>query len=348
MFPLIWYYRPPSVICSLDPRANTSSSSLSPRLSLAAWRLRGNSWTGNSYPGLLTGIGTCLSAILIPATSAASAAECLNSTNDAWAVRLTVPSRSPISYVYLIVCHLVLGNPKSTTCWLSTRPFLYPGNEYRLRAIDGWFLCRRPKCQQCAASPEAATTHLECFELFTRTYTRVDALDRLWREASWRKPWREAPVIVLPEDTNVTSGAMTIVAERYGLPELLRMPPEIRQMVRDYSQSSLFWRLTAALDLAAKFNAAPPSSFSSIPVRHVAEWQRGHAPTQCQDLTHLPIVRLTIDSRGIRKLERLPAGEPRYSSRRFDSMVFIIEDEGRFDGVATLFKVTTTSLSRAV
>lgn len=259
--------------------------------------------------------------------------------NDAWAVRLTVPNRTPISSTYIIVWYLVLGNPRSTTCWLSTRPFLYPGNDYRLRAIDGWFLCRRPRCQQCAASPEAATTHLECFELFTRTYTRVDALERLWREASWRKPWRQAPAIVLPEVTNVTSGAVTTVAKRYGLPELLRMPPEIRQLVRDYSQSSLFWRLIAALDLATQFDAIPLSNFSSIPLRQVAEWERGCVPIQSEALDHLPIVRLTIDSRGIRKLERQPAGEPRYSSRRFDNMVFVIEDEGCFDGVVALFKV---------
>ncbi|KAK7428376.1 hypothetical protein QQZ08_005133 [Neonectria magnoliae] len=104
-------------------------------------------------------------------------------------------------------------------------------------------------------------------------------------------------------------------------------------MVRDYSQSNLFWRLATALDLAAQFGAVPSSSFSSIPVCQVAEWERGCVPIQSQALAHLPIVRLTIDSRGIRKLERLPAGEPKHSSTRFDDMVFIIENESRFDGV---------------
>lgn len=161
----------------------------------------------------------------------------------------------------------------------------------------------------------------------------------------WRllKPWRQAPAIVLPEDTNVTSGAVAIVAKGYGLPELLGMPPGIKQMVRDYSQSSLFWRLVVALDLAAQFNAVPSSNFSSIPVRQEAEWERGCIPIQSQALDHLPIVRLTIDSRGIRKLERLPAGEPQYSSRRFDNLIFIIEDQGRFDGITALFKVPQLS-----
>ncbi|KAI1822656.1 hypothetical protein F4861DRAFT_381574 [Xylaria intraflava] len=292
---------------------------------------------GSSYPGLLIGIETDPSVIFIPATSAASAVAYFNSMNDAWAVRPAVLQLPSYIGCLLILGHLVLGNPQSTASWLSTRPFLYPGNDYRLRGIDGWLLCRRPGCPQCAASPEAVTTHLECFELFTRTYTRVDALDRLWREASWRRPWREAPLIVLPEDMNVTSKAVMIVAKRYGLPELLKMPPEIRQMVRNYSQSSLFWRFTAALDLAARFDAAPTSRFSSIPVRRIAEWERGCVPTQTKALISLPIIRLTIDSRGIRKFERLPAGEP-YSSRSYDRTIYIIEDESRFDGVSALFK----------
>ena len=118
-------------------------------------------------------------------------------------------------------------------------------------------------------------------------------------------------------------------------------------MVRDYSLSSLFWRLTAALDLAAEFDAVPSTSFSSIPVRQVSEWERGRVPIQSQALDHLPIVRLAIDSRGITKLERLPAGEPQHLGRRFDNMVFIIEAKGRFDGVSVLFKVTTNFSSWA-
>lgn len=136
------------------------------------------------------------------------------------------------------------------------------------------------------------------------------------------------------------------VAQAYGLPGFVRMPPEITQIIRDHSQSSLFWRLTAALDLAARFDDTPMSRLSSIPVRQVAEWERGCAPVQSHALTHLPIIRLTVDARGIRKLERLPAGEPRYMSRKSDNAVFIIEDEGRFDGVAALFKVTRPWLVR--
>lgn len=233
----------------------------------------------------------------------------------------------------------VLGNPSSTTCWLSTRAFLHPGNDYRLRAIDGWSLCRRPNCPQCAASPEAATTHFECFELFIRKYTRVDALGRLWREASWRKPWRQAPTNVFPEDANFTSGAVEIVSKGYGLSGLLRMPQEITRMVRDYSQSSLFWQLTAALDLATRFGTTPSSDLLSIPVRHVAEWERDGVLIQSQAVKNLPIIRLTIDCRGIKKVKRLPADEPRYSRRRFDNFVFIIEDEACFNGVSVLFKV---------
>ncbi|MBE3041144.1 hypothetical protein IMZ48_00865 [Candidatus Bathyarchaeota archaeon] len=238
----------------------------------------------------------------------------------------------------------MLGNPTSTGGWLSTRPFLFPDYSHTSRAVDGWSLCRRPGCIQCAVSPEAATTHIECFELFTRTYMQIDARDRLWRAAAWRKPWREVPTMVLREDEHVTAESVATVAKEYGLPQLPGLPVEIRQIIRSHSESALFWRLTAALDLAAQFHATPTSDHTSVPLRDVTGWERGCLPSLSKDSHHLRIIRITIDSCGIKKLERLPAGEPRYSNRRFDTKVFVIMDEGHFDGVTALFKVLTTHI----
>ena len=176
--------------------------------------------------------------------------------------------------------------------------------------------------------------------LFTRAYEPVDALDRLWRAASWRKPWRDAPVLVLPEEAAASLSSVAIVAEKHGLPELSRMPPEIQRMVRDYSTPALFWRLTAALDLAARFENGPASDMVSLSLRDVAGWERGSDPARSEDLLRLlPITRLTIDSWGLRKLERLQY-KPRFSNRRFDNMVFIVAGEECFDGVVAIFKVT--------
>ncbi|SPO07084.1 uncharacterized protein DNG_09778 [Cephalotrichum gorgonifer] len=212
-------------------------------------------------------------------------------------------------------CIGLLGNPDSTSCWLSTTPFLYPDYGLTLRAVDGWSICRRPECPQCAASPEAATLHLECFEAFRQAYAPVDALDRLWRAASWRRPWRSAPAVVLPE--RGTIGAVEAVAAKCGLPELSRMPPEIIHMVRGYSESALFWRLVAALDLAVQFKTGPPGSLHSVALFQVAGWKRGcgSPPTSSDDLDGHRVIRLTIDSRGIKEIERLPASEPHYSSQ---------------------------------
>ena len=236
----------------------------------------------------------------------------------------------------------MLGNPTSTRCWLSTRPFLFPDYSYTLRATDGWSLCRRPGCIQCAVSPEAATTHTDCFELFTRSYMRLDAQDRLWRATAWRKPWRDVPAMVLHEDAHVSTESVATVANEYGLSQLLGMPPEIRQIIRSHSEPALFWRLTAALDLAAQLHATPTSDLTSVPLRDVSGWERGCLPSLSKDSHPLQIIRITIDSRGIKKLERLPAGEPRYSNRRFDTMAFVIMDQGCFDGVIALFKVLAT------
>ena len=269
---------------------------------------------------------------------------CSSSTTDAWAVSLAkflIANALPTFYLLTCSCATqVLGNPSSTRHWLSTTPFLFPDYGYTGRAVDGWSLCRRPRCPQCAESPEAATTHIECYVLFTRAYEPVDALDRLWRAASWRKPWRDAPVLVLPEEAAASLSSVAIVAEKHGLPELAGMPPEIQRMVRDYSTPALFWRLTAALDLAARFENGPAGDLASLPLRDVGRWERGSDPARFEDLLHrLPIIRLTIDSRVLGKLERLQ-DKPRFSNRRFDNMVFIVAGEECFDGIVALFKVT--------
>ena len=186
--------------------------------------------------------------------------------------------------------------------------------------------------------------HLDCFELFRQSYLPINALDRLWRVVAWRKPWRGAPALVLPEGSIIGSGALAEVAERYGLAGLGRMPPEIIQLIQDDSASALFWRLIAPLDLASRFKALPVDYFVSLPLHELAGWERGSLPLESKDLGHLPIVRLTIDSRGIRKVERLPAGEPKFSSERFDNTAFIIRDVTDFKGVVALFKVCHPSL----
>lgn len=234
----------------------------------------------------------------------------------------------------------MLGNPASTANWLYTGPFRYFEHQGRARALDGWTRCPDPNCRQCAITTEAAAIHLECFELFRQTYMPIDALDRLWRVACWRSPWRDVTVpIVLPEEVSVGARALSTVAEKYGLPQMSRVPQDIVCKVRDYSRSALFWRFTAALDLAARLHAMPTSIAVSIPLCEVTGWERGGLVTQSKDSDRLPVIRLTIDSRGIRTVERLPAGQPEHTRGRFDNMVFVIKDESCFANIIARFQV---------
>ena len=118
------------------------------------------------------------------------------------------------------------------------------------------------------------------------------------------------------------------------------MPQEIARVIRNYSASSLFWRFTSALDLAALLRAIPPNDFISVPLCEVTEWEPDSgAPTISTDSDRLNSIRLTIDSRGISRVERLPTHYPQHTSRRFDNMVFVILDKSCLDGVVALFKV---------
>lgn len=194
---------------------------------------------------------------------------------------------------------------------------------------------------------EAVSMHLECFVLFRRECTRVDAIDRLWRACLWRKPWREAPALALSENNAVgPTDALETVSERYTLLRISRLPSELIYMVREYSKSARFWGFVAVLDLAMKFNAVEPTRLVSVPLGRVAAWDRGALPSLSDgQLVGLPVTRLTIDSRGVKLVERLPAGRDRYGCKKFDNMVFIITDDVEIDGVMVLFKVINVMLN---
>ncbi|KFA81328.1 hypothetical protein S40288_08298 [Stachybotrys chartarum IBT 40288] len=64
----------------------------------------------------------------------------------------------------------------------------------------------------------------------------------------------------------------------------------------------------------------------SIPLSEILAWERGGLPVLAYATPPKPIVRLTIDSHGVRKVERLPK-KPLYRGQRSDSAVFVILEE---------------------
>lgn len=113
-------------------------------------------------------------------------------------------------------------------------------------------------------------------------------------------------------------------------------------MVHEHSSTSLFWRYSAALDLARVLHAVPPNNLS-VPLLKVKAWERGARP-EVEEIPDRPHdVRLTIDSYGIRRIERLARGSW-YQRRRTDHLAFVILEADKVQDITTHFKVCSRLL----
>ncbi|RFU24599.1 hypothetical protein B7463_g11741, partial [Scytalidium lignicola] len=177
--------------------------------------------------------------------------------------------------------------------------------------------------------------HSDCFELFIQECILDQALDRLWIAIAWKNPWRKAPDLHLHYKTNIASSSLQ-VAEKYCKLPLRSLPPELVQMIQNYSESSLFWRYISAVGFSYQLSTTTSNSLESVPLCQLSAWQRGGRPIVAEaSAGH--IIRLTIDSYGIRELEKLLESPP-YNGSRFDNVAFIIQKESCLSGVIAKFK----------
>lgn len=113
-------------------------------------------------------------------------------------------------------------------------------------------------------------------------------------------------------------------------------------MIRDYSETATFWRYIYALNLSRELvrwptNASPSSSINLVSLCDVSAWVRGGEPTLLHSPDHQPIIRLTLDCRGIKQVERL-ATRPSYEPGRSDNMSFIVKEESELTRITARFK----------
>ncbi|KAM5355274.1 hypothetical protein ACJ41O_001920 [Fusarium nematophilum] len=171
--------------------------------------------------------------------------------------------------------------------------------------------------------------HAESFQLFLRECKRRDAWDRLWTAAAWQDPWRrDQPLHLQPNDIVVPSSA---VAQALGIPKLALLTPEIVQIVRSYSADSLLWRFCIASRVARLASGEPSQSPVTIPLRDISSWERGNEPKLAGTSPQGPIVRLTLDTLGIKKVERFPGYTHRSHYRSYSSTAFAFVDERYLD-----------------
>lgn len=119
----------------------------------------------------------------------------------------------------------------------------------------------------------------------------------------------------------------TIIFETSGVPFLYKLPFELLEKIRQYSADSLLWRYTLACQLANYVSTTLPKPLLTVPLRDLLFWERGGRLERISEpRPPLKFLRLTIDSVGISKVERLPS-RPKYVAEHARRSAFIVQDE---------------------
>ena len=157
--------------------------------------------------------------------------------------------------------------------------------------------CRFQDCGKCEA--DSATVHIDCLNLFRETTDLP--LDRLWAVATGRYPWRSCPPLLIPtkNDMHLAVKHAAIVS---GLEWLHRLPVEIATLIMDQLGGHILMRFCAVLKLVDDLQKDPPR-LVSMPLSCIRFWRRGDGPPSTVDSSTLPVM-LTLDSRGVRAIER--------------------------------------------
>jgi len=208
----------------------------------------------------------------------------------------------------------VLSNTDSTAYDSCTSNFAFPlpgMQPYSL--VDGRYRpCRKPTCTMCHKSPQAFTIHYDCFKLFE---DKGQKASRLWMIAARKHPWRRAPLIEFcTVKSEISKEALFELVPLFidlPLPLLINLPLEILDKIRDFSPDAILWRHVAVLRLIEQISGTKTEALT-VPINQISSWERGIHPVQIinrpsnedQISDPLKIIRLTLDSRGIRKLER--------------------------------------------
>lgn len=148
---------------------------------------------------------------------------------------------------------------------------------------------------------------------------------RLWVRSAWRFPWRGAQPLDL-SGRKLDSGALKRTAEISGLSGMCRLPCELFDMIHLYARRSLFWRCISAIQLASFVTGTAPGPHFDVQLSNVLSWKRNGDIEYIEPKTQPPIIRLTIDSDGISRVERLSSA-PVYSGECNNSHRTIVQHE---------------------
>lgn len=227
--------------------------------------------------------------------------------------------------------------------------------------------CKHPNCRCCQEAEESATIHTHCLnlvkELFTAynegTNTQGDKNDdeelykRLWLAATRRYPWRKAAPLKLLSSASggwASWDFMKKISDICGYKTVLL--PELSTLIigrLPHRHFRLLESFCSVSQLAEELHKVEADKATIYPLYAVLSWTRGKLPqlVQHEQLADSPM-RLTIDSRGIKTIERIseslesPATED--SKILAHSLAFIVEPVEKLQSVEIEFQVRSSSI----
>ncbi|PTB60980.1 hypothetical protein M431DRAFT_71299, partial [Trichoderma harzianum CBS 226.95] len=182
---------------------------------------------------------------------------------------------------------------------------------------------------------ESVTIHMDCLDLCRREFgiCKRDLKDglskggfnRIWLAAAWRYAWREMQPLEMPSYSALADLPPHLISKICGFQK--SFPPEITTMIQSYFPSSFFWRSCSTLQLIEEMDSAELHEVVTCSLSNVLCWSRGSVPKFVESgQTADPYVRLIMDSRGIKSIERISEDSANNAFRIFKySDVFLIE-----------------------
>lgn len=164
-------------------------------------------------------------------------------------------------------------------------------------------------CEECADSPETGTIHTSCLNLYSKLAVFPASLGALWLASISIQPWARSPV--LPAFSRPSLGRFTDRAiELADIPGLRRLPQELVTIIMEHCEPSELLHLCAVEDTVDTLSrVSMETEVMGRPLQCVQSWRRGSRPTLTTTLSEDPM-RITIDHKGIKCLERLSHDDP--------------------------------------
>lgn len=169
-----------------------------------------------------------------------------------------------------------------------------------------YLFCRHPHCITCSTAADTATVHRDCFNLYSSRTELPDKLYRLLIFSTARYPWPRSTALLLPPTADITRAskrAITLAIAEFKMSGLTKLPPELTTMIGGHLGQHDLLRLCCVLETIDFIHLKGLDSPLSGPLRQVQFWHRGKLPIIAPAGSASPI-EMTIDSRGIRCIER--------------------------------------------